>query len=288
MHIGAATALANGPSDDKSYDHVIKAGNIANQAIDELSGLACSRLSDTMLWAINDGGSQPLLFAVGSNGADLGSVSITGARNRDWEDIAAFKLDSTAYLLIADVGDNSGSRKSCTIYIIEEPTITGVGVKETTTAKIAARIRYTYEDGPRDCEAVAVDPVQKKILLLSKRTSPAVLYELPLEPSQKDSTEIARRKTDVSDIVIPSAMDISPQGNSAAVLTYNQAYLFVRYAGENWSTVFSRTPKVVSFPVLLQQEAICFSKDGKSLYISSEGRYAPLLRIDLEAVPASQ
>lgn len=286
--LSAATAATDNPSNGRSFGQAVEVGKIANHAIVELSGLACSRLNEKVLWAINDSGNQPLLFPVGSDGADLGSVSIIGADNRDWEDVASFMLGNTAYLLIADVGDNFGYHKSSTIYIIREPTITGSRLKKNITAKIAFRIRFIFEDGPRDCEAVAVDSENRKILLLTKRTLPVALYELPLELDKKEATGIARRIKEVPGIRLPSAMDISPQGNSAAVLTYHQAYLFVGRTGENWPTVFSRTPRILRFPALLQQEAICFSKNGKTVYVSSEGRSAPLLRIDLDAFTSTQ
>ena len=276
----AAAVVADDGSNDRSFGHVVEVGKIANPALVELSGLARSGLDKNVIWAINDGGNQPLLFAVGRDGADLGSVLIAGARNRDWEDIASFTQESTAYLLIADVGDNHGHRESSTIYIIKEPKINKARLKQN-SVKIVARIRFTYEDGPKDCEAVAVTISDKKILLLSKRTSPVVLYELPLEIDSKDSTAIARRKYPVPGISKPSAMDISPRGNSAVILTYSRAYLFARRSGENWQAAFARTPRPLNFPPLLQQEALCFSKNGKSVYISSEGRSAPLLRIDL-------
>ena len=288
MIAGTATAMANGPTNFESYDHITKVGNIANQELIELSGLACSRLNSKLLWAINDGGTQPLLFALGKDGADLGSVSIEGSRNQDWEDIASFKWDNTAFLLIADVGDNFSQRKSNTIYIIEEPIISGSRLIARTPVKVAFRIRFTYEDGPRDCEAVAVDMQQQNILLLSKRTSPVVLYQLPLKLSHKDSTLIAKRVTAVSDIIGPTAMDISSRNRTAVVLNYDQAYLFTRHHGEDWSEAFLRKPRTLKFPALYQQEAICFNNSGRSVYISSEGQSAPILRIDLNAASSRQ
>ena len=73
----------NSPSEGQSGDHVIKAGKIANPANDELSGLASSWLNRTVLWAVNDGGNQPLHFAVCPDRRDLGSIRIAGARNQD-------------------------------------------------------------------------------------------------------------------------------------------------------------------------------------------------------------
>jgi hypothetical protein len=60
------------------------------------------------------------------------------------------------------------------------------------------------------------------------------------------------------------------------------------YFCEDWSKAFTRTPQTLSFTALLQQEAICFTRDGQSVYVSSEGQSAPLLYINLEAVPSTQ
>jgi hypothetical protein len=287
--LSAPAFSADCASEDQFCDHVIKVGKIANPNLNELSGLAPSRLNSKVLWAINDGGNQPLLFAVGTDGSDLGSIPIAGARNLDWEDIASFKYGDAAYLLIADTGDNLGRRNSCTIYVIKEPNITPVLLQKDRVAEITTRINFTYENGRLDCEAVAVDVSRNKILLLSKRTLPVTLYELPLEVDKKNVTVIARRKVDVSpSIVMPTAMDISPQGDTAVVLTYKEIHLFVRRTGEDWSKRFTLTPQTLSFNELPQQEAICFTWDGQSVYVSSEGQSVPLLRINIDSAPWSR
>ena len=287
--LSAPAFSADSASEDQSGGLVIKVGKIENPDINELSGLAPSRLNSEVLWAINDGGNQPRLFAVGTDGRDLGSIPIANARNQDWEDIASFKYGSTAYLLIADTGDNWGQRKFCTIYVIKEPGITAVRLKKNRIAEITTQIRFTYEDGPRDCEAVAADVAQSKILLLSKRTSPVTVYELPLELDTKKLTAIARHKVNVSrTIVMPTAMDISPHGDTAVVLSYKKIHLFVRRTGEDWSKTFARTPQSLSFTELPQQEAVCFTRDGQSVYVSSEGQFVPLLHINIDSSPWSR
>ena len=89
-------------------------------------------------------------------------------------------------------------------------------------------------------------------------------------------------------IVMPTAMDISPHGDTAVVLTYKQIHLFVRRTGEDWSKTFARTPQTLSFTVLPQQEAICFTWDGQSVYVSSEGQSVPLLHINIDSGPWSR
>ena len=54
----------------------------------------------------------------------------------------------------------------------------------TPDGQIAARpahvLRLTYDDGPRDCEAIAIDPGERAIYLLTKRTTPPRLYRVAL------------------------------------------------------------------------------------------------------------
>jgi len=63
-------------------------GTVANPAIDELSGLVQSTAHPGVLWANNDSGDSARVFAVGSDGADLGTVMVSGATATDWEDLA--------------------------------------------------------------------------------------------------------------------------------------------------------------------------------------------------------
>ncbi len=259
-----------------------RSGNLANPDLKEVSGLAASRLYPGLLWAINDGGDDPLLYAVGSDGADLGTFQVEGAQNIDWEALASFRLQDNAYLLIADIGDNWQQRQTAALYVVKEPAITAAGLDGDRVATIAWQVRFTYEDGPGDCEAVAVDPIKLRVLLLAKRSLPPVLYELPLQPADPGTTAVARRLTTVPHFRWPTDMDLSPDGLSAVVLTYNYGYLFKRRPQEDWPAAFQRKPQRLRFETLVQQEAICFGYYGKSVWVTSERRPAPLVRIDLD------
>jgi hypothetical protein len=277
----AAELMTKGPSPPVVGEPVI-AGNLENTQISEASGLASSRLYPGLLWAINDGGDDPLLYAVGTDGADLGTFRVEGAKNFDWEALASFRLRDTAYLLIADVGDNWEQRQTVTLYVVKEPAITAGGIDNGRVATIAWQIRFTYEDGPLDCEAVAVDVVRQRVFLLSKRRLTPVLYELALQPIDQDTIAVAHRLTTVPHFNWPTAMDLAPDGLSAVVLTYNNGYLFKRRQNEDWPSAFKRKPQRLRFDRLFQQEAVSFGFYGKSVFVTSERIPAPLVRIDLE------
>lgn len=259
-----------------------RAGKLANPKLKEVSGLAASTLYPGLLWAVNDGGDDPLLYAVGSDGADLGTFRVEGAQNYDWEALASFRLQDTAYILVADVGDNWEQRQSVILYVVQEPAITASGLDLETAVPVAWQIHFTYEDGPKDCEAAAVDPLKQNVLLLTKGGPAPMLYEVPLQPAAADAPAVARHLAEVPYFNRPTGMDLSPDGLAAVVLTYNHAYLFSRRPTEDWPEAFQKKPRRLRFQTLMQQEAVCFGFYGKSVWLTSERRPAPLVRIELE------
>ena len=279
---GCGTDLLQTVSVPEVVGEPTRSGHLANPELKEVSGLAASRQFPGLFWAINDGGNDPMLYAVGSDGTDLGAFRVEGAQNFDWEALASFRQQDNAYLLIADVGDNWQQRQTATLYVVKEPAITAAGLDSQKVAAIAWQVRFTYEDGPSDCEAVAVDPIDQRVLLLAKRSLPPMLYELPLQPSDPNTTAVARRLTAVPHFKRPTGMDLSPDGLTAVLLTYNKGYLFKRRPQEDWPSAFQRKPQRLRFDTLVQQEAICFGYYGKSVWVTSERRPAPLVRIDLE------
>jgi len=140
-----------GGGDDAPVETPIRiVGELQSRDLDEVSGLAQSARDPAILWAINDDG-PATIYAIDKTGKARGHVRIADALNRDWEDIAAFALGGTAYLIIADIGNNDGDRDVVTLYVVEEPR------PEDEAVDIAWRIDYRYPDGPRDAESLAVD-----------------------------------------------------------------------------------------------------------------------------------
>ena len=63
-------------------------GTVASAAVDELSGISASRRTDGVWWVHNDSGDSARVFAVGTDGRDLGEFDLAGTAAVDWEDIA--------------------------------------------------------------------------------------------------------------------------------------------------------------------------------------------------------
>ncbi len=129
-------ACTTGDGDAEPQSLISPVGTLENRKLDEASGLAHSRLDPGILWVINDDG-PAVVYAIDHTGRERGRVKIADAKNKDWEDIASFSLDGTAYLVIADIGDNYSKRKDVTLYVIEEPAL------DDSRAEMAWRIDFS-------------------------------------------------------------------------------------------------------------------------------------------------
>ncbi|MCH8059662.1 MAG: hypothetical protein IIA11_04300 [Proteobacteria bacterium] len=265
-------------------------GYLQYESLDEASGLARSYKNADQLWVINDD-DGPILYAINTIGAKLGKVNLVKASNRDWEDLASFSLEGQAYLVIADIGDNLRRRKIVTLYVVEEPDI------DQGKTDVAWRIDFSYPEGPTDAEAIAVDVAGRRILVLSKRNIPAVLYAVPLMPDTND-TVIATRLGEIDSLPQPSqrdtrnaadsgwywqptAMDISADGGSALILTYRGIYHYSRNNDEPWIDTLRNRPLGLNLGKYRNAEAIAFAPNDNLAFVTIEKMHAPLLRIDL-------
>jgi len=296
MALARATTRGSGPStrparttrpagrrDRIAYRRGRRVATLANRQIAESSGLACSRLKPDVFWTHNDSGDKPRLYAFDTKGRDLGTYGVPEARAIDWEDMASFALDGKNYLLLADVGNNHFKRESCTLYIVEEPRLRPGDRKVRGRANLVRTIHYTYKDGPDDCEAVAVDPTSRTILLVTKRRRRTVYtFAMPEKPTEK--AMVAEPIATLS-LGWTTAMDVSPDGRRAIVLTYGDAFEYARGPGETWSQAFARRPRQIIVPARPQGESICYGSDGRTLYLTSEKLPTPLLKIPVIETP---
>jgi hypothetical protein len=282
----AGCALSTTPSAQVS-------GLLLDERLGEVSGLAASRRHGDLLWVHNDGGGGPFLYALGTRGGLRGALEIEGVINTDWEDLAAFTLDGTHYLLVADTGDNGGLRHTLQLHVVAEPET----IVDNTRLPAAWSIAFRWPDGPRDCEAVAVDVENGRILLVSKKRRPPQVFSLPLRPPG-EGVQVAELVGTLAGVPVPSeaerqanpgklslrglvtAADLSPDGRRLAVLTYEEVLVYERAEGQAWEDAFAGSPRVQSLPLLPQAEALGWSADGTRLYATGEFRPAPLLLLN--------
>lgn len=271
------------------FEPVKELHRIKSDAITEASGMAVSPKNGRFLWIINDSGANPVIHLIDTDGTNRGLLRLDKGKNTDWEDIASFTLNGKSFLLVADTGDNDSKRDFCTLLVLREPPLPAEGQNLNAATRAFQKLRFRYEDGPRDCESVAVDEKAGKILLISKRTKPPQVYELPLFlDEKKDDIRIARKigstevKCPVATLIPfrdqPTGLDISADGTLAAAVTYYGIFLFPKKPAESWADAFSREPTILPPHHLTQAESVALSKDGKSIFVISEGKNSPIAR----------
>lgn len=261
---------------------------LTTNLIDEASGIAASNLYPETLWLHNDSGNAAEIFAISNQtGTLLRTVKIRKSEAIDWEDIASYQFQKKPWLLLADTGDNRAQRDYVSLIAILEP-------KQQQTALLPEwKLNFRYEDGPRDCEAVAVDSSSQSIWLLSKRDNPPRLYRLELpDPKAQialgEQIQTARFVGEVSNIPAPTkqdlqespwfgkyrdrptAMDISGDGRQLLITTPKDSYLYRRNAQMNWADALKQAPLIIDTPQLAQTEGGTFNQHGTGIWVVSE------------------
>lgn len=274
---------------------LIVAGQLQSDELVEASGLARSQRDPELLWSVNDGGSKARLYAFDGSGFHRGRIKLDDVKNRDWEDLSSFSIGGTPYLLIADTGDNDANRNDVTLHVVLEPDLTH---DAKVTLDPAWSIDFRYPGGPRDVEAVTADPANDRVWLLTKREWPPVLYSVALHPPS-DDTILAKRLGPIESLPAPTrqdreqavftkewhwqptGMDLSPDGRLAVILTYRGVYLYRLDPGRSLYESLSGQAYGFGLGNFRDAESVAFSADSNSIFVTLEGRHAPLLRIDI-------
>jgi len=270
---------------------------IDEPALNESSGLVASHLNPGVFWSHNDSGRVAELFAFTADGQAVATLTMPGVRVRDWEDLAIGQdADGRAFgaLYIGDIGDNGGGRDNVSVFRLPEPDLSTVvpGEPVALTVMDAERYELVYDDGPGDAETLMVDPRDGAILVVKKtmdETAPLYRADLPRDGTV---TTLVRQ----SDVAIPGLLGltrlatggaISPSADRVVVRTYVAAWWWPVAPGQSIADAMTAIPSRLSLPAMRQGEAIAFSADGQTLYVTSEGSPALLGSIPAPAAPGS-
>jgi hypothetical protein len=150
-------------------------------------------------------------------------------------------------------------------------------------AEVSTVIRFEYEDGPRNCESVAVDTERGEILLVSKSKPDLLacgLYKIPLTLEKGTSAATAQRIGDMK-IAYVTAMDISPDGRRMAILSPDSAAVWEREQSESWDIAVKRAANLIPLPKRKNGETICFGSNCDELLMNSEYVEQPLWSVKI-------
>ncbi len=230
----------------------------------------------------NDGGNSNLLYEINTSTGDvIRTITVNGAANVDWEDLAS---DAT-YLYIADIGNNGGDRDDLIIYKILKSTL------DTNTTVDAETIAFSYADQtnfdyesyttPYDAEALIV--YQGKLYIFTKNweDSTSKAYEIPTIPGNYEVTSVSEKTLDV----MVTGADIDDTGSSVSLVGYtdpndgiaNFKSMIVKlncFPGNDFFSGSIDEHEISNSLQVGQVEAILFNTPSE-FYLSSEGITAP-------------
>ncbi|MEO1526471.1 MAG: hypothetical protein AAFX06_13625 [Planctomycetota bacterium] len=275
--IGLTTVAFAWKPKSKAVGRGEKTLELDSDKLTESSGLAFSHVDDECVWSHNDSGGAARLYAFNEKGDCCGRLTLEDVKAVDWEDMASF-VDGVPRLIIADVGDNSARRGSVSLYLLDEP-----NPKKKTKVGSFHHLKVQYADGGRDCESVAVDVANRRILLLSKSPFGGSLHSLPLPGRSEDSVRSKVVATRIGSVPLPMAtgMDFDPATGDLWVTSYFQAFCFP--APKPIEERVKELPRGYNLPKLRQIEAIAVD-DKSRVWVTSEGSPTKMRRLQVDEI----
>jgi hypothetical protein len=231
--------------------------------IDEASGMVVSQSHPDTVWILNDSGDSARLFAVSTtDGHTEGVVTLTGARNVDWEALAISPGTPQAQLWVGDVGDNDSVRGSVQVYRLPEPAQVSGAVADWT------RFDLQYPDGAHDAETLLVDPSTQRLYVVTKGLLGGAVYEAPPQLQTERTNQLT--KIGSAPLLIT---DGAYRSDGSVVL---RSYLsgFVR-------SDVTASSRPFPLPRQRQAESLAVIGDGREAYVGSEGAGTAVLRVTL-------
>lgn len=260
--LGTAVPAAADGTADRSF-------TIKDPRITESSGLAASHAHPGVYWTHNDSDDGPYVYAVDSRtGRTVATITLRGVG--DPRDVEAISVGPDGNVYVGDIGDNlNGSWDHVWIYRFPEP-------KQLRNATVrATQFTVKYADGPRDAEAMMVDPKTGRVYIASKNEDGGGLYAGPakLTPS---GTNVFRRIGEV-----PWVTDgaFAPDGRELVLRSYFGARAYV------WKNGRLGADHRVRAPIQGQAESVTYTADGSALMFGSEGEESGVERVDLDRAP---
>lgn len=251
----------------------------------EISGIEFDKSGK--LWAINDGGDDPRLYHVAKTGEVVKSITVTNAKNTDWEDMTQ---DDFGHFFLGDFGNNHNTRKWLTVYKIENP----IDIKGTTTE--AEIIKFTYPDQltypPKahnrayDLEAFVY--YKKHLYLFTKNRKVPFdgetnLYRIGAFAANYDAQKISSFQTCtvLEKVCWITSAALSPNRSKLALLDSRHVWLFENWQGDDF---FSGDAYRIDLGVVTQKEALTFYDENTIVFTDEEfkgiGRNAYAIKLD--------
>ncbi len=253
--------------------------NLQDPRLLEVSGLAASRRYPGLFYTHNDSGDSARVFLVNKRGETVAAITLKGAYARDWEDITV--AGNRVY--VGDIGDNLGMRDAVQVYRFAEPALDPQ--KMNASVEVVPEVcAFRIPGAARDAETLLASP-EGRIWILSKESGGSSFFSETFRAGKTRNLErVGTSKTrfggDGTFTKLATGGDFSGDGMKLVVTTYTQTYEWKLNAPFGVSDLAKIKPVIRDLPRLKQCESVCYSADGTQIFVSSEGKNAPLWKFD--------
>lgn len=268
--VGCSRPAASGPGPRDPSPHVqaptevTQVCVVSDVRLDEVSGMAASVAHPGLLWLHNDSSDATRIFGLDAQTCAVRAViDVTGFESVDMEAIALGQdKDGQWVLWLGDIGDNIDAHSHVTIAKIPEPTTIADQVIQATPYQV------TYSDGPRNAEALLVQPGPEGDMWIVTKSegNDAQYYRVPIGSGARDlvASPVGAAPTLVTDAAY------APDGRTYVLRTY--------FDGKQFDGLPpGSAARSLGIGFHGQGEAITYSFDSAFLYFMSEGESPPLL-----------
>jgi len=237
--------------------------------LQEMSGIVSSRLYKNILYHVVDSGNDPVILVTDLQGRLLHQIRYAES-STDPEALSQGPCPWGGHcLFVADTGDNFHIRSKKRIHAIDESTLF-------TNALHSAEMEFRFPNHDRlDVEALAVHPQTGDMFMFSKEPKRSMVFRLPAK---------SWRKNDGEQIAEAVGYFLYDMVTDAAWSADGKRLLLI-----NWQGVFERTGRAdnehserdgwlpyerkIRLPQLVQQEAVTFLPDQRSIIYTSEKKF---------------
>lgn len=244
---------------------------VVDPKLGEISGIVPSTTLLNHFWVHNDSGDGASIYLIDTLGKLRYEVVLEDVKAVDFEDIAWLNVDGIPHLLVADIGNNRKDREVLSLYLFEEPTLTG-DCKKPSKIVISRsdikEIKIRYVDKKRDAEAIFVDPIDNQVWIISKRDLHVHLFSFTISDQETGIVNLYPKAT--LPFTFITAADISDDGSQIVMKSLVQIYHWDRQQESSILKTLSKPFRTIPYTVEPQGEAIAFDKNNADFYSISE------------------
>jgi hypothetical protein len=219
-----------------------------------------SRRDSVTFWTHNDSGGKPEIYEIDLAGNLHNTLPIPNTQNIDWEDITK---DNAGNLYIADIGNNTNTRRNLTIYKVAPLPPYSV---EKINFHYADQSQFPPKPEEMNFDSESLFWANDSLYFFSKNRGKKLVSIYTIPAKAGEYAVIPKAQISIKGMVTGAA--ISPSGTEFALLVYGKVLFFeVNQGNINFSK-----PKYCMKFAHKQTEAITYLSEDKLLITNEQGQ----------------